>query len=48
MLGFKAFGVAQGTLAGIEFMHMLRKKQMGVAVGQEALTAAEQFSSLAA
>jgi putative transposase len=26
MLGFKAFGAAQGTLAGIELMHMIRKK----------------------
>jgi transposase-like protein len=48
MLGFKAFGAAQGTLAGIELMHMIRKKQMVVAAGEEGLTAAEQFYSLAA
>jgi len=48
MLGFKAFGAAQDTLAGIELMHMIRKKQMGLEVGEEGLTAAEQFYSLAA
>jgi putative transposase len=48
MLGFKAFGAAQGTLAGIELMHMIRKKQLGLEVGEEGLTAAEQFYSLAA
>jgi len=48
MLGFKAFGAAQGTLAGIELMHMIRKKQMGLEVGEEGLTAAEQFYALAA
>jgi transposase-like protein len=48
MLGCKAFGAAQGTLAGIERMHMIRKKQMGLEVGEEGLTAAEQFYSLAA
>src|SRR5882762_2900217 len=48
MLGFKAFGAAQGTLAGIELMHMIRKKQLVVEAGEEGLTAAEQFYSLAA
>ena len=48
MLGFKAFGAAQDTLVGIELMHMSRKKQMVVEAGEEGLTAAEQFSSLAA
>jgi hypothetical protein len=48
MLGFKAFGAAQGTLVGIELMHMIRKKQMVLEVGEEGLTAAEQFYSLAA
>src|SRR5882724_4748875 len=48
MLGFKAFGAAQGTLASIELMHMIRKKQMMVEAGEEGLTAAEQFYSLAA
>jgi putative transposase len=48
MLGFKAFGAAQGTLLGIELMHMIRKKQMVLEVGEEGLTAVEQFYSLAA
>jgi transposase-like protein len=48
MLGFKAFGAAQGTLAGIELMPMIRKKQMGLEVGEEGRTAAEQFYALAA
>src|SRR4029434_5766227 len=48
MLGFKAFGAAQDTLVGIELMHMIRKKQMLVEAGEEGLTAAEQFYSLAA
>jgi len=47
-LGFKAFGAAQDTLVGIELMHMIRKKQMVVEAGEEGLTAAEQFYSLAA
>ena len=33
MLGFKAFEAAQGTLAGVELMHMLKKRQM-VVVGR--------------
>lgn len=28
MLGFKAFEAAQCTLAGVELMHMLKKRQM--------------------
>ena len=28
MLGFKSFDAAQGTLAGIELMHMIKKRQM--------------------
>src|SRR3989449_7867745 len=48
MLGFKAFEAAQGTLVGIELMHMIRKKQMVVEAGEEGRTAAEQFYSLAA
>ena len=47
MLGFKAFGAAQGTLAGIELMHMIKKKQLMVEAGGEGLTAAEQFYALA-
>ena len=48
MLGFKSFTAAQDTLVGIELMHMIRKKQMVVEAGDEGLTAAEQFYSLAA
>jgi putative transposase len=48
MLGFKAFDTAQGTLAGIELMHMIKKKQMMVEAGDEGLTAAKQFYALAA
>ena len=47
-LGFKAFEAAQATLAGIELMHMLKKRQLMVEVGDEGLTVAEQFYSLAA
>jgi len=47
MLGFKSFEAAQGTLIGIELMHMIRKDQLagGVELG---LTMAEQFYALAA
>ena len=48
MLGFKAFAAAQGALAGLELMHMLKKKQMVLEVGKEGLSAAQQFYSLAA
>ena len=48
MLGFKSPVAAQGTLAGIELMHMLKKKQMVLGAGEEGLSAAEQFYSLAA
>jgi putative transposase len=48
MLGFKSFDAAQGTLVGIELMHMIKKRQMIMGAGEEGLTAAEQFYSLAA
>jgi len=48
MLGFKSFTAAQDTLVGIELMHMIKKRQMRVEVGEEGLTAAELFYSLAA
>jgi putative transposase len=48
MLGFKAFDTAQSTLVGIELMHMIRKRQLVVEEGDEGLTAAELFYSLAA
>jgi putative transposase len=47
MLGFKSFDAAQATLAGIELMHMIKKRQMVVKVEDEGLTAAEQFYALA-
>ena len=48
MLGFQSFDAAQDTLVGIELMHMIKKKQMGVETGEEGLTAAELFYSLTA
>ena len=48
MLGFKSFGAAQVTLAGIELMHMLKKQQLMVESGDEGLTVAQQFYALAA
>ena len=48
MLGFKAFDAAQATLVGIELMHMIKKKQLVAEAGDEGLTAAELFYSLAA
>jgi transposase-like protein len=48
MLGFKSFEAAQGTLVGIELMHMIKKKQLMVEAGDEGRTAAEQFYALAA
>jgi putative transposase len=48
MLGFKSFDAAHDTLAGIELMHMLKKRQLVVQEGGEDLTSAELFYSLAA
>jgi putative transposase len=48
MLGFKSFAAAQDMLVGIELMHMVRKRQLVVEEGDEGLTAAELFYSLAA
>jgi putative transposase len=48
MLGFKAFEAAQATLAGIELMHMLKKRQLVVEAEDEGLTAADLFYALAA
>jgi len=48
MLGFKSFAAAQGTLVGIELMHMLKKSQMVVEDVVEGLTPAEQCYALAA
>jgi len=48
MLGFKSFETAQCTSAGVELVHMIKKRQMVVEEGNEGLTAAEQFYALAA
>jgi putative transposase len=48
MLGFKSFDAAQRTLAGIELMHMIKKRQMLIGEGNEGRTAAEEFYALAA
>jgi transposase-like protein len=48
MPGFKSFEAAQATVVGVELMHMIKKRQMGVEAGDEGLTAAEQFYALAA
>jgi putative transposase len=48
MLGFKSFAAAQDTLAGIELMHMIKKRQLVVEEGNGGLTAAELFYALAA
>ncbi len=47
MLGFKSFDAAQSTLAGIELMHMIKKKQMRLEEEEQGLSAAEQFYALA-
>ena len=46
-LGFKSFEAAQCTLAGVELMHMIKKRQWMRGAGDEGLTAAEQFYALA-
>jgi hypothetical protein len=46
--GFKSFDAAQDTLVGIELMHMIKKRQMVIEAGEEGLTTAELFYSLAA
>ena len=48
MLGFTAFEAAQSTLAGVELMHMIKKRQLKVEAGDEGRTAAELFYALAA
>jgi hypothetical protein len=48
MLGFKSLDATQGTLVGIELMHMIKKRQMVAEAGEESLIAAELFYSLAA
>lgn len=48
MLECKSLKAAQGTLAGVELMHMIKKRQMVLEAGEEGLSAAEQFYALAA
>jgi len=48
MLGFQSFDAAHDTLVGIALMHMIKKRQMVIAAGEEGLTTAEWFYSLAA
>src|SRR6266403_2718443 len=48
MLGFESFDAAQATLAGIELMHMLKKRQLMVDPGDEGRTVAAHFDALAA
>jgi putative transposase len=48
MLGVKAFDAAQATFIGIELIHIIKKRQWVVEEGNEGLTAAELFYSLAA
>jgi putative transposase len=48
ILGFKSFDAAQGTLVGIELMHMQKKGQLIGEDGAKSLTPVEQFYALAA
>jgi putative transposase len=43
MLGCTSCDAAQGTLAGIDLMHMIKKKQLRVEAGDESRAAAETF-----
>ena len=47
MLGFKSFEVARYTLTGVELMHMIKKRPLGVEPEAEGPTEAEQFYALA-
>ncbi|MDB5937892.1 MAG: family transposase [Polaromonas sp.] len=46
MLNFKLFRFAKSVLAGIEFMHMIRKGQLMMEIGNER-SFADQFYALA-
>jgi len=48
LLGCKSFAAAQDTLAGIELMHMIKKRQLVVEEGDEGRITNELFYSLAA
>jgi putative transposase len=43
MLGCTSCDAAQGTLAGIDLMHMIKKKQLRVEAGDESRAVAETF-----
>ena len=47
MMGFKSFRAAYNVLAGIELMHMIRKRQM-ITAEEGNLSFADQFYALAA
>lgn len=47
MPGFKSYGSAPCTIAGIEVMHAIRKGQL-ISIGKPLQTPGEQFYSLAA
>jgi putative transposase len=47
MLGFKSSKAAQGPLAGIELMHMIKNRQMVLGAGEDGLSATEQCYALA-
>jgi transposase-like protein len=47
-LGCKAFEAAPCTRAGVELMHLIKQRQMGIDEGNDGLTAAAQFYALAA
>jgi putative transposase len=46
MLGFKSFQSAKSILAGIELMHMIRKRQL-MMEGSDKISFADQFYALA-
>lgn len=48
LLGFKSFEAAQSTLAGVELMPMIKKRQLRAEGGAEGRIAAEPFYALAA
>ena len=48
MGGGKSFEAAQRPLAGLELMHMSKKRQLVIEEGNEGLTAVEQFYALTA
>ena len=47
LVGCTSFDAAQGTLAGIELMHMIKKRQRVGETGDKDLTATAQLYTLA-